>query len=27
MGDSNRTSQDIDKENNRNAMINYLKNK
>jgi hypothetical protein len=27
MGDSNRTSQDIDKENNRNAMINYLKTK
>jgi len=25
MGDSNRTSQDIDKEANRNAMINYLK--
>ena len=27
MGDSNRTSQDIDKEANRNAMINYLKTK
>jgi len=27
MGVSNRTSQDIDKENNRNAMINYLKTK
>jgi hypothetical protein len=27
MGDSNRTSNDIDKENNRNAMINYLKTK
>ena len=25
MGDSNRTSQDIDKEANRNAMLNYLK--
>ena len=27
MGDSNRTSQDIDKEANRNAMLNYLKTK
>lgn len=27
MGDSNRTSQDIDKEANRNAMVNYLKTK
>jgi hypothetical protein len=27
MGDSNRTSQEIDKEANRNAMMNYLKTK